>query len=113
MWIFLIIVLILLLLFFSPVIKVWRAVRKFQNEYNHAMDQARQNQAGAQEKDEKNELKERYRRYSDETGEYVSFEEVEGQPYDTTEQNTNQQPPRGGNSKYQDEIVSDAEFEDI
>ena len=111
MW-FLIIILILLLFFFSPAIKVWRAVRKFQDEYNRTMDQARQNQEAAQKDDEKNDLKERYRRYSDETGEYVSFEEVEGRPEDTT-QSSGQQPSSGGSSKYQDEIVSDAEFEDI
>lgn len=108
MW-FLIIILILLLFLLSPVIKVWRAVRKFQNEYNRTMDQARQNQADAQKEDEQNELKERYRRYTDETGEYVSFEEVEGRPEESTEQ----QQPKGNSSKYQDEIVSDAEFEEI
>ena len=53
MW-FLIVILLLLLLLFSPVIRVWRAVRKFQNDYNRAMDQANQNQADSQKNDEKN-----------------------------------------------------------
>ncbi len=110
MWIFLIIFL-LLMLFFSPVIKVWRAVRKFQNEYDSAMNQARQNQSNAQKTDEQNDLKERYRRYSDETGEYVSFEEVEGRPSDN--ESTQSQPSSDTSSKYQDEVVSDAEFEEI
>ena len=68
MW-FLIIILLLLLFLFSPVIKVWRAVRNFQNDYNRAMDQANQNQADSQKNDEKNEIKERYRRSADETDE--------------------------------------------
>ncbi len=110
MW-FLIIILLLLLFLFSPVIKVWRAVRKFQNDYNRAMDQANQNQADSQKNDEKNEIKERYRRYSDETGEYVSFEEMEGRPDDNEHNET--QSTNGTSSKYQDEIVSDAEFEEI
>ncbi len=108
MWIFLIIIL-LLFLFFSPVFKVWRAVRKFQNEYNRTVNQTRQNQADEQKANEKNDLKERYRRYSDETGEYVSFEEMEGRPEESSEQ----QSSTGTNSKYQEEIVSDAEFEEI
>lgn len=110
MWV-LIIILLLLLFLFSPVIKVWRAVRKFQNDYNRAMDQANQNQADSQKDDEKNEIKERYRRYSDETGEYVSFEEMEGRLDDNDNNET--QPTNGTSSKYQDEIVSDAEFEEI
>lgn len=108
MW-FLIIIILLLLFLLSPVIKVWRAVRKFQNEYNRAVDQARQNQEAAQKDDEKNELKERYRRYTDETGEDVNFEEMEGRLEETIEP----QPSSGSSSKYQDEIVSDAEFEEI
>lgn len=110
MWV-LIIILLLLLFLFSPVIKVWRAVRKFQNDYNRAMDQANQNQADSQKDDEKNEIKERYRRYSDETGEYVSFEEMEGRLDDNDNNET--QPTNDTSSKYQDEIVSDAEFEEI
>ncbi|MBP5688167.1 MAG: hypothetical protein J6X22_05935 [Muribaculaceae bacterium] len=110
MW-FLIIILLLLFLFFSPVIKVWRAVRKFQDEYNRTMDQASQNQDAAQKNDKQNELKERYRRYTDETGEDVSFEEVKGRPNDN--ETTEQQPSSGSSSKYQDEVVSDAEFEEI
>ncbi|MBR5639618.1 MAG: hypothetical protein IKW83_07635 [Muribaculaceae bacterium] len=108
-----IIILILLLFLLSPVIKVWRAVRKFQNEYNRTMDQARKNQGETtQEDDEKNDLKARYRRYSDETGEYVNFEEMEGRP-ETITQDSEQQTTTGSSSKYQDEIVSDAEFEEI
>ena len=113
MWVF---VIILLLLFFllSPAIKVWRAVRKFQNDYNQAMNQAGHKQrASSQNYDsEKEEIKERYRRYSDETGEYVSFEEVEGRP---EPQHTSPEHHTAPNSstKYQDEIVSDAEFEEI
>ncbi len=109
MWVF---ILLLILLFFllSPVIKVWRAVRKFQNEYNSAMDQANNNKGKEQNDDEQSELKERYRRYSDETGEYVSFEEVEGRPIND---DGNSQPSTGSSSKYQDEIVSDAEYEEI
>lgn len=109
MWI-LFIILILLFFLLSPVFKVWRAVRKFQDEYNRTMDQARQNQEAAQKDDEKNDIKERYRRYSDETSEYVSFEEMEGRPND----NENTEPqPSNTTSKYQDEVVSDAEFEEI
>lgn len=112
MW-FLIVILLLLLLLFSPVIRVWRAVRKFQKDYDNAMNQAsQQNQGGTQKNDEQNDLKERYRRYSDETGEYVSFEEMEGRPEDTTP-SSEQQASTGNSSKYQEEIVSDAEFEDI
>lgn len=110
MWFF-ILILILLIFLLSPIFKVWRAVRRFQNEYNSAMDQARQNQTEAQKNDEQNELKERYRRYSDETGEYVNFEEVKGRP--DTQESSEQQASSGSSSKYQDEIVSDAEFEDI
>ncbi len=110
MWV-LIIILLLLFFLFSPVIKVWRAVRKFQDEYNRTMNQARQNQETAQKNDEQNDLKERYRRYSDETGEYVSFEEMEGRPNDN--ETTEPQPSSSTSSKYQDEPVSDAEFEEI
>ena len=90
---------------------VFRAVRKFQDEYNRTMDQARQNQEAAQKNDEQKDLKERYRRYSDETGEYVSFEEMEGRPNDN--ETTEPQSSSSTSSKYQDEVVSDAEFEDI
>lgn len=112
MW-FLIVILLLLLLLFSPVIRVWRAVRKFQKDYDNAMNQtSQQNQGGTKKNDEQNDLKERYRRYSDETGEYVSFEEMEGRPEDTTP-SSEQQASTSNSSKYQEEIVSDAEFEDI
>ena len=111
MW-FLVLILILLFLFFSPVFKVWRAVRKFQDEYNSNMDNAtRQNQGSTPKDNEQEELKERYRRYSDETGEYVSFEDVEGRPNDN--ESHEPQPSSGTSSKYQDEPVSDAEFEEI
>lgn len=111
MWIF---VIILLLLFFllSPAIKVWRAVRKFQNDYNQAMNQASNKQQASPQDDEKDEIKERYRRYSDETGEYVSFEEVEGRP-EPQHPGQEHHTASSSNSKYQDEIVSDAEFEEI
>lgn len=112
MW-FLVVILLILFLLFSPVIKVWRSVRKFQKDYESAMNKARQQNGGAKQQDDANrEFKERYRRYSDETGEYVSFEEMEGKPEAEKETNT-QQTSSSSSSKYQEEMVSDAEFEEI
>lgn len=113
MW-FLLVILLLLFLLFSPVIKVWRSVRKFQKDYDSAMNQARQQNSTSQQQDNPNrEFKERYRRYSDETGEYVSFEEMEGKPEPESKGNDTQQTSSSSSSKYQEEIVSDAEYEDI
>ena len=112
MW-FLVVILLILFLLFSPVIKVWRSVRKFQKDYESAMNKARQQNGGAQQQDDSNrEFKERYRRYSDETGEYVSFEEMEGKPEAEKETNT-KQTSSSSSSKYQEEMVSDAAFEEI
>lgn len=111
MWFF-IIILLLLIFLVSPIFKVWRTVRKFQDDYNRAVDEAKQRQKEEQQNNEQNDLKERYRRYTNETGEYVSFEEMKGRP-ESSNETSEQQPSNGSNSKYQDEIVSDAEFEDI
>ncbi|MBR5030888.1 MAG: hypothetical protein IKX63_07305 [Muribaculaceae bacterium] len=114
MWFFLLILLILALFFFSPAVRVWRAVRKFQNDYNQAMEDAQQKANEANTTSSTNEMKERYRRYTTENGEYVNYEELEGRPqqHDETE-NAPSGASSSAGSKYQEEIVSDAEFEDI
>lgn len=110
MWFFLLILLVLMLFIFSPVVKVWRAVRKFQSDYNNAMGNAQQSNKTTDNKT--SDAKERYRRYSSETGEYVNYEELEGRPKETIEPETGTEST-SNSSRYQEEIVSDAEFEDI
>ena len=110
MWFFLLILLAFLLIIFSPVVKVWRAVRKFQSDYNNTMGNAQQNDNKADNKT--SDVKERYRRYSSETGEYVNYEEIEGRPQETIEPEHSTEST-SSSSRYQEEIVSDAEFEDI
>ena len=52
---------------------------------------------------------ERYRRYSDATAENVDFEELEGHITESDDISLN----NGPTTRYQEEEVSDAEFEEI
>lgn len=114
MWIFWLILLLFALFFFSPAVKVWRAVRKFQDDYNKTMGDAQQKANNANNTSSANEMKERYHRYTSENGEYVNYEELEGRPQQPDEtENAPSGASSSAGSKYQEEIVSDAEFEDI
>ena len=53
---------------------------------------------------------ERYRRYSEENAENVDYEELEGRIEQEPSTPSTQQEPT---SRYQEEIVSDAEYEEI
>ncbi len=93
----------------TPIFKVWRKVRQFQDEYRNTMNQqqGQSQQGGVQQ--QKEDMAERYRRYSEANAENVEFEELEGKMEDTPDD----EPQQGPSSRYQEEEISDAEFEDI
>ena len=106
---FLLILFILIIIWIaSPIIRVWRKVRQFQDEYRNTINQqqGQSQQGGAQQ--QKEDMAERYRRYSEANAENVDFEELEGKMEDTPDE-----PQHGPSSRYQEEEISDAEFEDI
>ena len=105
-------ILLLILLYFiaAPIIRVWRKVRQFQNEFNRNMNGGGQNQNAGQPNATQRDMAERYRRYSDATAENVEFEELEGPVEQEPEELTQSDSTT---SSYQEEIVSDVEFEDI
>ena len=104
-------ILFLILLYFilSPIIRVWRKVHQFRDEYEQAMKQQGSYQPSDGKTAEEREMVERYRRYSEENAENVDFEELEG-PMPNEQQE--HEPPQS-TSRYQEEEVSDAEYEDI
>lgn len=108
-------ILLLVLLYFvlSPIVRVWRKVRQFQDEYQRTMSGGYDNtQQQDKPKSEEEELIEKYRRYSQETAQNVEFEELEGpMPQEEPKQDTSQQ--NSSSTRYQDETISDVEFEEI
>ena len=106
----------MLLVYFvgAPAYRVWRKVRSFQDQYKKAMNEQGNYQTSAQKKDgktdEQREMVERYRRYSDETAENVDFEEIDGPISEDQPLNDND---HSSATSYQEEPVSDAEFEEI
>ena len=106
---FLLILFILFLIWIaSPIFRVWRKVRQFQDEYKRTMNQTQQQQPSDAQPQEKT-MAERYRRYSDSTAENVDFEELEGKMEEPVEA----EPQQERSSRYQEETISDAEFEEI
>ena len=108
-------ILLLILLYFiaAPIIRVWRKVRSFQDEYNKAMNEQGNYQTSSKNEaktNEQREMVERYHRYSDETAENVDFEELDG-PMTEEPQLAEDTPP--SSSRYQEEPITDAEFEEI
>lgn len=108
-------ILFLILLYFiaAPIYRVWRKMRQFRDEYEQAMKQQGNYQPGQTSDtrtDEQREMVERYRRYSEENAENVDYEELEGRMEEKVENTSTQQEP---SSKYQEEAISDAEYEEI
>ena len=85
-----------------------------KDQYKKAMNEQGNYQTSAQKKDgktdEQREMVERYRRYSDETAENVDFEEIDGPISEDQPLNDND---HSSATSYQEEPVSDAEFEEI
>lgn len=110
---FLLIILLIFLYFvLSPIVKVWRKVRQFQEEYRQTMSGGNGNAQQDSTKSEEEEMIEKYRRYSQENAQNVEFEELDGpMPQEETQDDTAQQTYRS--TRYQEETVSDAEFEEI
>jgi hypothetical protein len=108
---FLLILFILILIWIaSPIIRVWRKVRQFQDEYTRTMNQSQQQGgSGTQQQEQGKSMAERYRKYSDTTAENVDFEELEG----AMEETVDSEPQQGPSSRYQEEEISDAEFEEL
>lgn len=108
---FLLILFILILIWIaSPIIRVWRKVRQFQDEYTRTMNQSQQQQNPNQSQDgQDRSMAEKYRKYSDSTAENVDFEELDGPMEDTPDTN----PGYEQSTRYQEEAISDAEFEEI
>ena len=105
---FLLILFILFLIWIAtPIFRVWRKVRRFQDEYNRTIYQQGQSQQN-EEQQRKEEMADRYRRYSEANAENVEFEELEGKM-----ENTPSEPQQGPTSRYQEEEISDAEYEEI
>ncbi|MBQ9585387.1 MAG: hypothetical protein IJR20_05235 [Muribaculaceae bacterium] len=108
-------ILFLILLYFiaAPIFRVWRKMRRFRNEYEQAMNQQGNYQPGHASDtrtDEQREMVERYRRYSEENAENVDYEELEGRMEEKADNTSAQQEP---SSQYQEEAISDAEYEEI
>lgn len=110
---FWIILLLILVWIATPIVKVWRKVRKFQSEYMRGTQQGndgqRQSYSTEQDQDQEMTMAERYRRYSDTMAENVEFEELEGpmqEPAGTSHAD-------GPTTRYQQEAVSDVEYEEI
>lgn len=107
-------ILLLILLYFiaAPIYRVWRKMRQFRDEYERAMKQQgsyQPEQHDGRRGDEQREMVERYRRYSDENAENVDFEELDGPMTEEIPTHDNQHT----SSTYQEEPISDAEFEEI
>ena len=98
----------------APIYRVWRKVRQFQDEYNRNMSGMGNNTTSQSqpsgEDDANREIMERYRRYSDATAENVEFEELDGH---IDEEPLAEDPPANSSTRYQQEEISDVEFEDI
>jgi ABC-type multidrug transport system fused ATPase/permease subunit len=108
---FLLILLLVVIYFIAaPIIKVWRKVRQFQDQYNRTMEGQDASQQSYETKTEEEELKERYRRYTKSEAQNVDFEELDGPMQQ--ESSPNQASQSTGN-RYQEEAISDAEFEEI
>lgn len=117
---FLLILLLVLIYFMvAPVMRVWRKVRDFQDEFNSAMNntgsasQQQQQQGGRSRNvsDEQREMIERYRRYTQAHAENVDFEELDGPMQEEPQQESMSNNSRP--SSYQEEEISDAEFEEV
>ncbi len=98
----------------APIFRVWRKVRQFQDEYRRTMsgmgDSTTSQGQQPQQDDANQDMMERYRRYSDATAENVEFEELEGH---IDEEPPTPEPPLSEPTRYQQEEISDAEFEEI
>ena len=108
---FLLILFILILIWIaSPIIRVWRKVRQFQDEYARTMNQTQQQTTGGSDSQpQEKTMADRYRKYSETTAENVDFEELDGPMEPMPDTN----PSNEQSSRYQDEVISDAEYEDI
>ena len=110
---FWIIILLILIWIATPIIKVWRKVRKFQNDYmRNAQQQGSTGQRqsySTEPQEEEMSMADRYRKYSDSMAENVEFEELEGKIQEPASTTRDEQPT----TRYQQEAVSDAEFEEI
>jgi hypothetical protein len=111
MGLFWLILFILILIWIaSPIIRVWRKVRQFQDEYTRTMNQTQhQSPGGAGEDPQEKSMADRYRKYSETTAENVDFEELEGKMEETVDSNVGQERT----TRYQEEVISDAEYEEI
>ncbi len=113
MSLFWIIILLILVWIATPIIKVWRKVRKFQNDYmRNAQQQGSTGQRqsySTEPQEEEMSMADRYRKYSDSMAENVEFEELEGPMQEPQKPS----PDNGPTTRYQQEAVSDAEFEEI
>lgn len=111
MGLFWLILFILILIWIaSPIIRVWRKVRQFQDEYTRTMNQTQQQSpGGAGEDPQEKSMADRYRKYSETTAENVDFEELEGKMEETVDSNVGQERT----TRYQEEAISDAEYEEI
>jgi len=112
-------ILLLILIYFiaAPIFKVWRKVRKFQDQYYKTMNGDQDSESGgtstgSNRTAKEREMVERYRRYIDETAQNVDYEELDGRMSSESpqEQNAQQEP---STTKYQEEVISDVEFEEV
>ena len=111
MGLFWLILFILILIWIaSPIIRVWRKVRQFQDEYTRTMNQTQQQSSGSvNDEPQEKSMADRYRKYSETTAENVDFEELEGKMEKTADSNVGQERT----TRYQEEVISDAEYEEI
>ena len=111
MGLFWLILFILILIWIaSPIIRVWRKVRQFQDEYTRTMNQTQQQSSGSvNDEPQEKSMADRYRKYSETTAENVDFEELEGKMEETADSNVG----RERTTRYQEEVISDAEYEEI
>lgn len=107
----LILLFVLLYIFIAPIVRVWRKVRQFQDQYTRTMSGSNTGTTAGNSDDynNKEDMAQKYRRYSSENGEYVDFEELEGTITESPSTHDADTP----RSRYQEEAVSDAEFEEI
>ena len=109
------VILFLILIYFigAPIFRVWRKMRRFREEYERAMEQQgtyQPEQPNGGRTQEQRERLERYHQYSEENAENVDFEELDG-PMSQEPQSADNQS--SSSTQYQEEPVSDAEFEEI
>ena len=111
MGLFWLILFILILIWIaSPIIRVWRKVRQFQDEYTRTMNQTQQQTTGdTDSQPQEKTMADRYRKYSETTAENVDFEELEGKMEESADDKVGQERT----TRYQEEVISDAEYEDI